>query len=158
MKLIGEYYLYDNQLHCDYLILGNRIERSIPRINSDGELSLDKDGFIQFDKTGDFRCDLPYEFSETFNVIYNLDKNDKDFKSLSEHLIHKAAKYSKSPIIKLEIPLQYKKISSTHMPNYNGYEIWYDEKNGDLGDYELAFTWNLGQSQASVYRLYEYKK
>lgn len=31
------------------------------------------------------------------------------------------------------------------------------KKNGDLGDYELAFTWNLGESQTSVYHLYEYK-
>ena len=128
MKLIGKFYLYDNQLHCDYLILGNRIKRTLPKVNSNGELELDENGLIQFDETGEFRHDLPYEFSQTLNQIYNLDKNDNDFKSKSENLIIKTAKSSKTPIIKLDIPLQYKKIGSTHIPNYNAYEIWYDEK------------------------------
>jgi len=146
MKLIGEFYLYDNQLNGDYLILTNRRKAHEPK---------EINGVLEFVETDEYIHNLPYSLSQGLIKIFQLGKNSSD-----EYIrvMEETCKDAGLPLIKLIKPLIFEKIGTTHFPNYNAYEIYYDEGNGDLGEYELAYLWNVGNSFVSTYRLYEYSQ
>lgn len=153
-KQIGAFFLYDNQLRTEYLILGNRKPEMDFKINEQGEL--------EHFETGEFKNDLDYIITAqtdygAFGKIQKLDKNHWSFKSESIRIMREACEKNGLVFIHLKEPLHLIKVDTTHMPNYNAYHIYYNETvNGPIGDYELAFAWNSGQTQYSTYRLYEY--
>lgn len=140
-KKIGQFYLYDHQLNIDYLIFSNRIRESKLEIIDDK---------VVLTRT-EFSNNLPFEFSQVLTKIYNLtDKTE------SVELMKKVCKKLNLPFVKLETPLLYVRIDKTHLENYNGYEIFYPLKNGEIADYELAHSWNIGNSSTSTFRVYEF--
>lgn len=148
---IGEFYLYDGQFDYDYLILYNRRPtRNQNLLTSDGKYFDDIDY--------GFRAELPWEFSRALNTIYNLDPDIRNEESIK--LMTKAAQSSNCVMVKL-LPdsLSFVKKESTHLLNYNGYWIYYDETitGINLMDFELAAHWKIGQSGYSTFRLFEFK-
>ena len=146
-KQIGSFYLYDNQLHADYLILNNRTRMK------DCIIVDDK---IEFIPTENFTSDAPYYIKESLKEIYNLNIDEKKEKSVE--IIKKICSEKEIILIELKEPLLFIKISTTHMKHYNGYHIYYNEtKNGiSLDNFELAHQWNIGASVYSTFRLIEY--
>jgi hypothetical protein len=141
-KKIGSVYLYDHQLNRDYLIFSNRIQESKLEIIDDE---------IVFIKINEFSNSLPFEFSSILTKIYNsTDKNE------SVKLMKEVCEKLNLPFVKLETPLLYVRVAKTHLENYNAYEVFYPLINGDIGDYELAHSWNVGNSTTSTFRVYEY--
>lgn len=61
--------------------------------------------------------------------------------------------------IKLTNDLHFVKTNGTHLPNYNGYSMYYNEciSGINIMDYDLAATWCAGKSTYSIIRLYEFK-
>lgn len=151
MQLIGSFYLYDNNLKSDYLILNNRRRKTEFKMNN---------GKVEIVETDEFSYDLPFEFiscSGALNKIFNLDKDDY-FIEKSMSIMLEAAKKANVPMIKLKYPLILEKIGTTHLSNYNIYNIYYDTRNGDLGNYELAFAFNITRPSvcACTFHLYQF--
>lgn len=146
-KNIGSFYLYDNQLKNDYLILHDRKEMLSPILTDEG---------FDFIKTGEYENSLNYHFRTALNEICNLPIDNKAEESIK--IMEDCCKNNNNPLIKLIEPLLFIKISTTHLPNYNGYNIYYNETKNKikLDDFELASSWNIGETQTSIYRLYEY--
>jgi hypothetical protein len=127
-------YLYGNQVDHDYLILNNRSKSF----------------------TGEVKWDLPYEHSIALQEIHlgNHLSDDSPVK-----LMENASKRMRIPFIKNDGFLSLVKTQGTHLPNYNVYEIYWNEtKSGiNIHDYEVCHVWNKGQSQYSSYRIWEEK-
>ena len=140
MDLIYKIYsvfLYDNQLNHDYLILYNTYT----------------------DWTNQRSWDIGYDFSNAFNKIYNLDKSSSSFNNDSIREIKNAARRSNKLLIKNEGFLTLTKVRGTYLPNYNAYDIYWNEtkSNINIHEYEVAAIWNVGNSSYSSYRIWEEK-
>jgi hypothetical protein len=136
-------YLYDNQLSHEYVFFYNRSKSFI----------------------GDVNWDAPYDMfgSSTFcanTIIYNLDKKDPQFKQKSIEIMLDAAKSTKTLFIKASDFISLEKLKPTHLPNYNIYDIlWNETKSGiNPHEYEVMGIWNPGSSQYSSYRIWEEKE
>ncbi len=135
--------LYDNQLNHDYLIFYNR------RASLHGGMSND----------------LPYDFTGgsnygAFNKIYQLDKDADNYVSKSISIMQNACDSSRLLMVKNEGFLRLVKTSVSHMPHYNGYDVYWNETASGINafDYDLCAVWNVGSSSYSSYRVYEYKE
>lgn len=132
-------YLYDSELNHVYVFLHNR-----------------RKSF-----TGDVYNELPYRHTEAFREIYDLihNKRDKEYGSKSIEILSSASKLEGIPFILAKDFITISKIRGTHLPNYNAYDIMWNEKESGINifDYELASTWRPGSSSYSTYRIYEEK-
>lgn len=140
MDLIYKIYsvlLYDNQLNHDYLILYK----------------------THTDWTSQRAYDLGYDFSNTLNKIYNLDKSSPNFIKKSIYEIENTCRRSNKLLVKNEGFLTLIKGKGTHLPNYNAYDIYWNEtkSNINIHEYEVAAIWNIGSSSYSTYRIWEQK-
>lgn len=126
-------YLYDNQLNHDYLILDNRR-------NSYHGLTWD----------------LPYDFTgqSSYGALYKIYN-----KQISDpvELMRKTSERNGLPFIKNDNFLTINKIEGTHLPNYNAYEIYWNEtKSGiNITEWEVLHTWNHNSSSYTSYRIWE---
>jgi hypothetical protein len=140
MDLIYKIYsvfLYDHQLNHDYLILYNTYTNWANQIS----------------------WDIGYEFSNTFNKIYNLDKSSSSFNEDSIREIKNAARMSNKLLVKNEGFLTLVKGRGTLLHNYNAYDIYWNEtkSNININEYEVDAIWNVGNDSCSVYRICEEK-
>jgi hypothetical protein len=152
---IGEFYLYDNQFNWDYLILYNRR----PTQNQDVKSF---EGKYCDDINYEFNSELPFEFNWSdgvFNQIFR-NANDIEIDSKSVQLMSETCKGLNLPFIKVSEPgiLNFVKKSGTHIPNYNGYHIYFNETLSgiDITKFELAAHWTIGKSHYSTLRLFEF--
>lgn len=139
-------YLYDNQLDHDFIILYNRTKNYY-----NGELSWD----------------APYHYSDSLKEIYNLTESERDIKSISlmrlaevrsnRTMVNELKK--NSILVRNNGFLTIQKIFGTHLPNYNAYDIfWNETKSGiNIHDWEVAGIWNIGKPHYSSYRIWEEK-
>jgi hypothetical protein len=162
---ISSVWLYNNQLNHDYIFLYNR-----KRCSFRNELTWDAP-FFMFSSS---------DFSAS-NQIYNMDKNDKDFKSKSLDIMLSASKKEGIKLIKNDdfiklIPIGEGRVSYSgygsgelitdgeykglYKQIYTPYDIiWNETKSGiNIFDFEVAGIWNLGSSQYSLYRIWEFKE
>ncbi len=130
-------FLYDNQLNHDYLILYNTYTNWTNQIS----------------------WDLGYDFSNTFNKIYNLDKSSSSFNEDSIREIKNAARMSNKLLVKNEGFLTLVKGRGTLLHNYNAYDIYWNEtkSNINIHTYDVVAIWNAGDSSYSSYRICEEK-
>lgn len=138
-------YLYDNQLNHDYIILYNR-----------------RSGF-----SGELNWNMPYDYDYALGKIFDLRSNlhlcklsQEELRSKSISLMESADKKNiESVLIKNNDFLTIEKTRGTHLPNYNGYNIfWNETKSGiNIHDWEVAGIWNVGSSTYSIYRIWENK-
>ena len=103
-------YLYDNGLAHDWVFFYNRTK-----------------GF-----TGEVKWDAPYTMfgSSSFcdnNQIFNMDKSQPDFNEMSVRVMKSAAQSEGIDLIRVKDFLILEKIGTTHMPNYNAYQILWNE-------------------------------
>ena len=162
---ISSVYLYDNQLEHDYIFLYNR-----KRCSFRNELTWDAP-FFMFSSS---------DFSAS-NQIYKIDKNSSDFKSKSLYIMSKSAKSEGIDLIKNKGFLELKPCGDSRI-SYSGhgsgelitegeykglykqvytpYDIfWNETKSGiNIFDFDVAGIWNLGSSQYSSYRIWEFKE
>ena len=75
-------------------------------------------------------------------------------------LIRCACEKENMPFIKNNDILTIKQVSVTHLPNYNGYDIYWNESKSGINplDYKTMIIWNSGNSSVSEYRIQEYKE
>ena len=143
---ISAVYLYDHQLDHDFII---------PNMRS-------------YHFTGGESYNLPYDFSGSnsygaFSKIHSmcLDPNPdiKNIEQRSISFMNEACIKNNLLFIKNDGFLTIEKFEGTHLPNYNAYNIYWNEtKSGiNIFDYEIAHHWNIGKSSCSSYRIYEYK-
>lgn len=152
---VGSFYLYDNQLNVDYLILYNRKPKT--------KISL-VDGDISVTPIEDeYESDLPYDFSGSSSFgalykIYNLPEDEKREKSIE--IMRETCERNNLIFLEVKNALTFIKVDSTHMKNYNAYYIYYNETIGGINimEYELAAKWNIGNSSYSNLRLHEFKE
>ena len=133
-------YLYDNGLAHDWVFFYNRTK-----------------GF-----TGEVKWDAPYTMfgSSSFcanNQIFNMDKSQPDFNEMSVRVMKSAAQSEGIDLIRVKDFLILEKIGTTHMPNYNAYQIlWNETKSGfNPHQFEVMGVWREGSSQYSSYRIWE---
>jgi len=140
---INSVMLYDNQLDHDFLVLYNR-----------------KKSF-----TGELNWDIPYAYSDTFKDIYNMEK--EPFVEGATVLLMEMAELTdnrgfnepNSKFVNAKEFITLEKTRGSHLPNYNGYNIYWNEtKSGiNLHEFEVAGVWNKGASSYSSYRIWENK-
>jgi|ERR1035437_5744965 hypothetical protein len=134
-------YLYDNQLNHDYLILYNRY----------------------YDYRG-LTWDLSYEFSDVFEKIYSVTFMNENIKVShididSTGMMKNVCCKKGLPFIKNDGFLTLVKNGTTHLTNYNIYDIYWNEtKSGvNIHQYDVCAAWNVNKSTYSPYRIWEEK-
>ena len=134
-------YLYDNQLEHDWVFFYNRKKSVL---------------------TGELRWDAPYSMFGSFdfsanNQIFNMDKSQPDFNEMSVRVMKSAAQSEGIELIRVKDFLILDKIGTTHMPNYNAYQIlWNETKSGfNAHQFEVMGVWRTGDSSYSSYRIWE---
>ena len=136
---ISSVYLYDNQVDHQYIILSNKTTAY----------------------TGGEKWDLPYGFSNAFNAIFaqkNVNRYGFDKNAESIALMRIQCKHYDIPLIKNDGFLTVEKTCGTHLPNYNAYDIYWNESLSGINihDYEVCHIWGVGESQYSTYRIWEH--
>lgn len=133
-------YLYDNQLEHGWVFFYNR----------------------KWNYRGELVCDAPYHMFSRYDwcasqQIYNMDKVDPNFKEKSVYLMMEAAKREGVNMIRSKDFLTLQKINTTHMSNYNAYDvIWNETLSGfNPHQFEVMGVWVEGSSQYSSYRIWE---
>lgn len=134
-------YLYDNQLDHNYFILYNRSKRF---------------------GSNELTTNFPYRLSSALEDIYKKRQTCVDIEAhkLESIDILKNIIGNTSPIIETKNYLTLVKRDSTHLSNYNIYDIYWNEtKSGiNLHEYEVVAIWNPGNTSCSAYRIYEGKE
>jgi hypothetical protein len=132
-------YLYDGQITSDFFILYNKSKSFI----------------------GGNSLDIGYNVNSSLGEIYKIEnsKGVINLKFESINLIKEGCKRDNSPLIECLDYVTYVKIGGTHLPNYNAYEIYWNEtKSGvNIFDYDLVGTWKIGSSTYTTYRIFEEK-
>lgn len=160
---ISSVWLYNNQLNHDYIFLYNR-----KRCSFRNEQTWDAP-FYMFSS---------FEFSAS-TQIYRMNKTEPDFKLKSLEIMSSATKRENIELIQNNDFLTLEPISEGK-PSYNGHGsgelmiegeykglykqvytpyniMWNETKSGiNIFDFDVAGIWNLGSSQYSTYRLWEF--
>lgn len=129
--VICSYYLYDNQLETDYIILSDN-------------------GFLMYSP-----------FNKIYSLKSQLgdteEFKDKSIKLIVDACKFQT-KYSKCLLIKNEGFMKNVLIKKTHNPLYNGYDIVWDEEKSGINPFEYKYftIWNIGKSSGSMYRIQEH--
>lgn len=129
--VICSYYLYDNQLETDYIIL------------SDNERFIDS------------------PFNAIYTLKNNLGETDefreKSIK-LVEDACEYQRRFSKCVLVKNDGFLRTEIIEKTTNSLYNGYDIVWDEEKSGINPFEYNYftVWNVGKSSVSMYRTKEH--
>lgn len=129
--VICSYYLYDNQLETDYIIL------------SDNERFMDS------------------PFNEIYTLKNNLGETDefreKSIK-LVEDACKYQTRYNNCLLVKNDGFLRTEIIEKTTNSLYNGYNIIWDEEKSGINPFEYKYftVWNVGKSSVSMYRIQEH--
>jgi len=122
-------YLYDNQLEHDFLLLHNK------------------------------RID--YSRSSALNRIYQYKGDDKKEYSINlmKSTFESKSSYKEVLFIENKGFIKLVKCSGTHLPNYNVYNLYWDENASgvNIHNWDYCSPWKAGSSQCSVYRIHEYK-
>jgi hypothetical protein len=144
MDLIYKVYTYlipDNLLNADYIILYNRTRR----INN-------------------YDASIPTHYSNVLNMIFS----DKSYRNNS--LVHMQNAYEKCKndtlFIKNNNYLNFVKNNSRYTDNnliikegHSFYDIYWNETKSGINvfNYEVIASWNLGSSNYSSFKIWEYK-
>jgi hypothetical protein len=133
-KQIGAWYLYDNQLDFQFLICGRRRKKTDIRM-VDGKLDI-----VELDELDD---EMPWDIRRALEEVFNLDRDIPkwQWEQLAIGVMEKACNSCGHVLIDVAWPLVYKHTGDTHLENYKSYELWWDVRNGDLSEFDIAWNW-----------------
>lgn len=148
--VICSYYLYDNDLIKDYIILSNN------------KYSHNDSPFFYGTPLDDIFCLANNFITNKPDIKYPRD--DNEFREMSIKIMDKACnltnKIGKECIlVKNDGFLKLNKIGGTHMPNYNAYEVIWDEGKSGINPflYDQFIIWNIGCTSVSNFRIKEFE-
>lgn len=137
--------LYDGQTDHDFLVLYNRTQSFMGGLNRD----------------------IPWDFRQVFEKIYDEKQEDTPdivgksvlWMEMAELSCNRGLDKPMCKFIRSKDFITLKKTRGSHLDNYNGYDVYWNEtKSGiNIHEWEVAGVWNAGNSSYSTIRLWETK-